>query len=175
MVNDKILPLNKLAISSAVLAVSVVIMYLLPTLSHLTGLPLYQLEPMKLSVIFAIIFLDKRFSQFIAISVPIFSFLISGHPFLPKAIIIAFELIVFVKIFYYLNRKNQGLLVATLLSMVISKTVYYLMKYSVISAGLLKMNLLSTPIINQIVIIIAYSILVKFIYSEKYATNHPRP
>jgi len=108
-------------------------------------------------LILTIIFLDRLSANIIAFTLPLFSFLLSGHPIYPKVIIVAVELITFVFLFYNLKKNIGSTFWAMLLSIIISKTIYYGLKYLLIEMTLLQSAIISTPIGIQIFLVLFYS------------------
>ena len=130
--------------------------YFVPTISHLLNIPIYLVEPMRIMLILAIAHTSKNNAYLIALTLPLFSFLISSHPNIFKALIMTMELLLNVWLFYKLSTKvNQ--FVAILSSIVISKIVYYLLKFGLISFAVLQTGLISTPIYLQVITSIVFS------------------
>ena len=74
--------------------------YLVPTFSHLLSFPLYYIEPMRLMLIIALVHTTKRNAYLIAFSLPLFSYIISGHPLALKTGLISLELLLNVWLFF---------------------------------------------------------------------------
>ena len=55
-------------------------LYLLPSFSHVTALPLYIFEPMRVALIIALLFTNRANAYFIAFTIPLASAMITGHP-----------------------------------------------------------------------------------------------
>ena len=69
--------------------------YFIPSLSHLIGIPLYYLDPMRLFLLFGYFITPQHDNSILlAISIPFFSYLVSGHPILLKAFLISAELLI---------------------------------------------------------------------------------
>ncbi|NLF44224.1 MAG: hypothetical protein GX587_16145 [Bacteroidales bacterium] len=83
---------------------ALLVIYLIPTLSHLSGIKLYLIEPMRLMVILAIAHSNKKNALLLAITLPIFSYAISMHPLVFKSLIICIELCSMV--FYFMAYLN---------------------------------------------------------------------
>ena len=130
--------------------ISVVLLYSIPSLSHIVGFPLYLFEPMKLVVIISIILLDRKTAMVYAATIPLFSFLLTGHPVFPKFIIISAELTLFTSTYFYLYRRFSSSVIAISASILLSKIFYYLIKYFFISSGVLSIDLISTPFYIQL-------------------------
>jgi len=144
--------------------VAVFCVYLLPTFSHLTGVPFYLFEPMRIFVILALLHSNKMNAYLLAFTLPVFSFAIASHPVFLKSIIISVELIINVFLYHqFINRKISGHL-SILLSIIISKLVYYVLKYIMISALLIHTELFSTPIYLQVISTFIFSIYAYIIF-----------
>jgi hypothetical protein len=124
--------------------------YFLPAISHLFAFPIYYLDPMRIALVFVLIFTSKRNAFLIALSLPLFSFLISSHPSVVKSLLLAFELTINLVLFYLIKNKINNLFISFFVSVIISKVVYYLLKFSFINFGMLNDNLISMPILFQI-------------------------
>jgi hypothetical protein len=131
--------------------------YLVPTISHILRFPVYLIEPMRLMLILALVHTNKTNAYLIALSMPLFSFLISGHPVFAKTILIAFELAFNVFLFYWFAKIIKKVFPAILLSILISKIAYYIIKFGLISMLVIDSNLISTPLWIQLVTMLAFS------------------
>lgn len=140
--------------------------YLVPTISHLIKLPVYLIEPMRLMLIFALVHTNKKNAYLIALTMPIFSLLISGHPLLPKMMLITFELSLNVFLFYFLVKKIKRTFPSILISIVLSKAIYYLIKFIMIKFTILNTGLISTPLYIQLITTLIFSIYL-FIFFKR--------
>ncbi len=131
--------------------------FLVPTISHLISLPVYLIEPMRLMLILSLVHTNKKNAYLIALTMPLFSYLLSGHPLLPKMILITFELSLNVFLFYLLMNMIKRTFPSILLSIVLSKVVYYLIKFIMIKMTILNSGLVSTPIYIQIITTLVFS------------------
>lgn len=138
--------------------------YFVPTISHLISLPVYFIEPMRLMLVVALVHTSKRNAYLIALTMPIFSFLISGHPLLPKMMLIAFELSLNVFLFYTLLSLTKRRFPSILLSIVLSKMVYYLIKFGLIQFAVIDSGLISTPLIIQTITALVFSFYLFLFY-----------
>ena len=98
---------------------------------------------------------------------PLFSLIISGHPVFPKMMLIAFELSLNVFLFYGLARKTKYVFPSILLSIVLSKTAYYLLKFILVRFMVLNTELFSTPIVIQLVMTLLFSFYLFAFYKDK--------
>lgn len=151
------LSLSKLNTRSIVIDIlALAFIYFVPTISHLLNVPIYLVEPMRIMLILAIAHTTKKNAYIIALTLPLFSFLISSHPNIFKAVIMTMELVLNVWLFYELaKRANQ--FVAMLSSIVLSKIFYYLLKFGLISFAVLQTDLISTPIYLQVITSLVFS------------------
>lgn len=143
------------------LALSVI--YLLPTFSHLINFPLYLLDPMRIMVVMAMIYTDKRNAYVIAATLPVFSFILSGHPLIIKSLLILVELMMNVWLFFALKEMIPNTFVRMLAAISGSKALYYILKIIVISAGFMGGELISTPLYMQLIVTVILSGVIYFL------------
>jgi hypothetical protein len=108
----------------------------------------------------------KNNAYLIALSLPLFSFLISSHPSVLKSLLITGELCLNVWLFFYLSDKVKNIFGAAVLSILISKIAYYIFKFLFISAGLLNSDLVSTPLLLQFSVMLILSGYLFFVYKR---------
>ncbi|MDZ7742068.1 MAG: hypothetical protein U5Q03_10035 [Bacteroidota bacterium] len=125
--------------------------YFVPTISHLLNFPLYLLEPMRIMVILAMVHTHRKNAYMLALTLPVFSFLISAHPHFLKSLLITAELLLNVWLFYAIFSKMRNALAAIVFSVLASKIFYYLLKFFFIAALLIEGDLVSTPIYLQLI------------------------
>ena len=125
--------------------------YFLPAISHLLAFPVYYLDPMRIGLVVALIHTSKKNSFLIALTIPIFSFLISSHPQLAKSFLLSAELLLNLAFFFLLKEKLKNVFTSLLASIIISKAIYYLLKFAFINFALLDDKLFSTPYYFQII------------------------
>ena len=141
--------------------------YFVPTLSHMLSLPLYLVEPMRVMLIIAIAHTTKRNAYLIALTLPLFSFLVSSHPVFLKTVIITIELVLNVWLFYFLAKKWKNYFAAIVTSIIMAKAFYYLMKFGMINYGLIESNLISTPLYLQVIAMLSFSGYLFLVLSRK--------
>ncbi|MCK5076917.1 MAG: hypothetical protein KAR38_11100 [Calditrichia bacterium] len=142
------------------------LLYVTPAFSHLVSLPIYLFDPMRIFLFLAAGLTNKKNTYFLALTLPIFSFFISGHPFFIKSILIAGELLLNVYLFYLIKEKIGQTYLALGLSILISKILYYFGKFILIKSMLIEGKLITTPFIYQFVVILLVPIL--FIGVKKF-------
>jgi len=141
--------------------------YFFPTLSHLLGIPFYLIEPMRVMLILAMTHTGKGNAYILALTMPLFSFMVSGHPLFVKTILITLELVLNAALFYLLVNRMKHIFPAILLSIVMSKAVYYLLKFMLIKMALIDAGLISTPVVVQVVMLLLFSGYVWMFYKRK--------
>ena len=162
-------------------AVALLFVLVVPALSHLTAVPFYLLDPMRLAVLGALLASRSRVNGLVlAVALPLLSFGISGHPVFPKCLVIAAELSVNVLLFSWLvkaftarlsSRSGDGAAghltggaapvrigLAAFISILLSKAFYYGLKALVLGAGLMQMELVSTALWVQLVVAVTISV-----------------
>ncbi len=106
---------------------------LMPAASHLTGIPFYFIEPMRIMLAVALIFSNRYNSYIIALILPLFSFLVSGHPAPLKMMIIMAELLLNAWLFIALFSKTQKAFISMFSAILLSKIFCYLTYWVVFS------------------------------------------
>jgi len=128
-------------------------LYVLPSFSHVTALPLYMLEPMRVALIIALLFTNRANTYLLAFTIPLASSMITGHPVFFKAVLMGIELTILVAGYSYLVRFDRiPAFVALTAGIIIGKLVYYSMKFAALGTGLLTGSLVSTPWQNQLIL-----------------------
>lgn len=78
------------------------------------------------------------------------------------------ELVTNALLFFYLHNKRRiGAFLSALLSIVVSKGLYYLIKYLLISFSLFDGELVSTSLVLQVVVALALSLLFALLYDKR--------
>ncbi len=154
---------NTRALVFDVLAIAFI--YLVPTISHLLSIKLYLLEPMRIMLILAMVHTRRENPYILALTLPFFSYLISGHPLLVKSGLIAIELTAMVFVFFTLVRYMHRF-AAIFTSIWISKLLYYGLKYIAVMTILPEEPLVGTPLLLQLGTSVAFSIYVWLMFRE---------
>ncbi len=146
---------------------AIVVIMFLPAISHIMPFPLYYMDPMRL-VLLGVYFVNRNHKNayLLAIGLPIFSMLYSGHPVFYKAMLISFELLVNMVVLHLLFRKGINIFFAVFFSIIFSKIVYYLFKFAFMEWSLISGKLFSTSLTIQIIIALGLS-TVFFLFGRK--------
>ena len=127
--------------------------YFIPALSHLTSVPFYILEPMRVAVLLGVIVTRSFFNAyFTAATLPVFSFAVAAHPVLAKSLLMGGELVINVFFLQFFLRRFRSKFFAAFASVLLSKAIYYAGKFLMIKASLLDMSVVSTPLWIQLVV-----------------------
>lgn len=148
--------------------------YLLPAVSHLMAFPHYYFDPMRFALVFAVLHTSKRNTFFIALTLPLFSFLISSHPSLVKSGLLTTELLLNVFLYFVFVQKFNSRVISLMFSIIFSKVIYYLLKYISIETGILTDRLFSTPFYYQsitVFLISLYVLIFEFFMKKKNNSN----
>lgn len=137
--------------------VTLLLIYLVPSISHFLSVPLYLIEPMRLMLILSLAHTGRTNSYLLALTLPLFSFLVSGHPELVKMLLITAELTLAVWIFDNLMKKAGNVLMASFAAIIFSKVFYYTLKFLMIKLSFLDMQLVSTPLYIQAITSVFFS------------------
>ncbi len=164
MENAFVHPLSISKIKSIVFdLIALLAIYLLPAISHLLGFPLYYLEPMRIMLILAIVHTSRKNGYLIALTLPLFSMIISAHPSLIKTSLITGELLLNVWLFFFLSEKLSSKTLGIFLSIIASKIFYYLIKLILITSVLMSGEVISTPIYIQLIMLFVLSGYIYFL------------
>lgn len=145
---------------------AITFIYFIPAISHMLSFPIYLLEPMRIVLILALVHTHKINALVLAATLPFFTFLISGHPILPKAILISGELVINVILFFAIANQVKSKFAAILTSIILSKLVYYLAKFILIQVAVLEMGLISTSLWIQAATTLAFSFYVALFFKK---------
>ena len=147
--------------------------YFIPALSHLVGVPLYYLDPMRFFLLLGFFLTtNKTNAVILAITIPLFSWLVSGHPVLPKAFLISIELLTNVLLLaYFIKSSKISLLPSLIISIVLSKLIYYLFKFVFIQTGILEMEMIATDLYIQLITLFLLSTVMWFLFRKTVASE----
>ena len=164
----KIFPLRTIFIDLAIL----IAIYFIPALSHIAPFPLYLLDPMRIFMLAGYVLTRQNTNAYLlALTIPLFSSLVTGHPPLFKAILISVELTVNILLFVQLlNRTKLHMAFALFFSIIGSKLVYYALKFAFINFGFVEGDVITTGLWMQLGTVVFVTLLFSFfwkVYSLK--------
>jgi hypothetical protein len=140
---------------------------LTPALSHVSTLPVYLLEPMRIVLLLSLVHTSKKNTYLLTVALPLFSFLISSHPSFFKAALISSELALNIFLFFMLTKMMKSYFGAALVSIFVSKLYYYFMKFGMLQTGLLGGELTASPIWLQTVLTLVFAAYVGWFYKKR--------
>jgi hypothetical protein len=131
--------------------------FFVPALSHMLSVPVYFIEPMRLVLILMLLHTTKRNAYIIALTLPVFSFLVSAHPVLPIMMLMTAELVLNVFLFYLFVNKFKSVPGAILSSIIGSKAFYYLVQFGLLNTAIISSGLADIPIYVQIIMAFVFT------------------
>jgi len=131
------------------------------------GVPLYYMEPMRFFIILAMAHTTRSNAYLLALTLPLFSFLVSGHPVAIKMILISGELLFNVWLFYAILDRTEKYIASAVISIVLSKAAYYGAKLTLISLALFSGSAVGIPIGVQIITSVIFGIYLGIIAGRK--------
>ena len=137
--------------------------------SHLFKIPIYYIEPMRVMLILALLFSSRWNAYALAIVLPFFSFLVSGHPAPLKMVIIMVELLLNAWLFLLFYRYKKMAFLSTFGSIILSKIFCYAMYFVVFSVTFVKAEAETTFLIIQVLLMFMLSSLVWLITCNRYS------
>ena len=131
---------------------------LVPTLSHLAAVPLYQLNPMLIVLMTGMLLVNDRRNALL----PLVSMLAVGMPTPAKALCMGAELLTLVSVFTLLQSRwgfasanVAGRFTAVVAAMLCGKMVYYALKAVILAPAVL----VSTPWTIQLLVMVGVALL----------------
>jgi len=140
-----------------------------PAASHLFKIPVYFIEPMRVMLMLALLYSSRWNAYLLAIMLPLFSFLVSGHPAPVKMMIIMAELLLNAWLFLFFFQKTRKPFLSTFASILISKIFCYAMYLLVFSVAFVKEEAEITFLSAQLILTMLLSVTVwLIIYFRHY-------
>ena len=140
---------------------------LVPAASHLFKIPVYFIEPMRVMLVLALLYSSRWNAYALAIVLPLFSFLVSGHPAPVKMMIIMAELALNAWLFLYFYQKTRRSFLSAFSSIIISKVFCYAMYFVAFSMAFVKAEAEITFLLAQMILTIVLSSLVWIILARR--------
>jgi hypothetical protein len=98
---------------------------LTPAFAHFASLPLFMIEPMRLMLVLALVHTNRTNAWLLAAILPLFSYLVSGHPEPLKMLVITAELLANTGLFLLLIRRGIYPFLAMFQAILLSKLFCY--------------------------------------------------
>jgi len=138
-----------------------------PAASHLFNIPIYFIEPMRVMLVLALMYSSRWNAYALAIVLPLFSFLVSGHPAPIKMMIIMAELLLNTWLFLLFYRNSKRAFLSTFVSILLSKVFCYAMYLAVFSMAFVKEEAEITFLITQAILTLLLSTMVWLILHRR--------
>ena len=151
----------------------IILIYLLPEISNLLGIPFYLFEPMRMIIVIAIVHTSKENAYILAVLLPAVSYLFSNHPSAIKTFILSGDLLLNIFLYFSLVKSKVSKFLLMSICIVASKLAYYLAKYLLQLFSVLKGEMIATPLYVQILIVIILSSYV-YLIAKLSVTNKTR-
>ena len=166
--NSAIFTFNNFKIITIDIVVLICVL-LIPSIAHVVPFPLYLIDPMRILLLACYIISRNSFNTyFIALTIPIFSFLVGGHPIFYKSLLISFEL--FSNVFLLtllLNKTKLKIPVVLLISIIISKGIYYMLKFTFINFALIDGELVTSGLLIQLITVLIITIVFTLFFQRE--------
>ncbi|MGA2822380.1 MAG: hypothetical protein ABSE72_02525 [Bacteroidales bacterium] len=147
--------------------VALIVVYFTPKIGQLVHLPFYMVEPMRLMVILSIAHSKRANSYLLALTLPLFSWAVSGHPEFYKMLVMTGEITINVFLFYYLIRKNDFVFLSMIISIVVSKVLSYIFYLVFFSMMFIREEAEPSFLIAQVISTLVFSFYIFFFLRKK--------
>jgi hypothetical protein len=151
----------------------IIAVLIVPAVSHIMPIPMYYLDPMRL-LVFVGYLLGRNNANAIllAIVLPLFSSLVTGHPILLKASLISCELLVNIWLLQILYQRSQWhISLQVFVSIIASKITYYIVKQIFLNFEWLNGPLITTSLWIQGSTVAFLVLLFAIVYKSVYKKN----
>ena len=140
---------------------------LVPAASHLFKIPVYYIEPMRVMLVLALLYSSRWNAYALAIVLPLFSYLVSGHPAPLKMMIIMAELVFNAWLFLLFYQKTRKSFLSAFGSIILSKVFCYAMYLVVFSTAFVKAEAELSFLVAQLILTLVLSSFVWLILARR--------
>ncbi len=150
--------------------------YYIPALAHISPFPIYLFDPMRLLMLIGFqLTKQKANAYFLAVTIPLFSVMVTGHPSIFKALMISVELMVNILFFMLLFRRFKlHIALSIFFSIIGSKLIYYAIKFVFINLRYIEGDIITTNLYIQfltVVIVSSVFYVISFGFEQKRHSN----
>lgn len=158
----------RLVVSSIIIDILAVgIVYFMPEIVKTTQQPVFLIDPMRILVLAALAHTGRYNALLLAVGLPLFSYFFGGHPHMVKSGLIAIELVSNILLFYLFLR-SMPVFGAMVFAIVLSKCLYYGLKWIAIQTLMPDATLIATPLwIQGIVTVVLSGYVYLYLKSKK--------
>ncbi len=155
-------------------AVIIALFCITPAIMHLFGLSYHYFEPMRIALFAGMLIVGNHQNSYLLAAVlPISSMILSGMPTPIICALMVVELLLNVKLFYWLTKLGKNAIAGMLVSIIVSKVVFRLLKCLCVSGiAFNSANLMAnwqSQLIMSIVLACGFGLLLKL--TEKKAAS----
>ena len=105
----------------------------------------------------------------LALTLPLFSFITASHPVFINVVLITCEMTLNAWLFYFISWETSNLFYVTYVSIVLSKSFYYVGKLLLTKLALFNTEMIDTPLVIQFSIALILSSYVYWFMNKKKA------
>jgi hypothetical protein len=147
--------------------IALAIVFFTPRVGQILHFPFYMVEPMRMMVMISIAHSNRANSYLLALALPFFSWAVSGHPEFFKMLVMTGEITVNVFLFYLLFRKLDSVIMAMIISIVVSKVFCYALYLLFFSMMFLQQEAEPSFLLAQVITTLIFSFYVNFVFRKK--------
>jgi hypothetical protein len=126
-----------------------------------------MIEPMRFMVVLSIAYVSRSNSYLLALTLPMFSWVVSGHPEFYKTLVMTAELVLNVFLFYYLVKRIDSVFLSMVISIVVSKIFCYALYLVFFSIMFIEEEAEPVFLIAQVITTVLFSSYVSIILQKK--------
>jgi hypothetical protein len=147
---------------------ALVVVFFIPKIGQYTHLPFWMIEPMRLMVILSIAHSTRANSYLLALVLPVFSWVVSGHPEFFKMLVMTGEITINVFLFYLLIREIDSVFLSMIISIVVSKVLCYTVYLLLFSMMFVEDEAEPSFLIAQVITALVFSLYVYRVSRKKF-------
>jgi hypothetical protein len=126
-----------------------------------------MIEPMRFMVVLSIAYVSRSNSYLLALTLPMFSWVVSGHPEFYKTLVMTAELVLNVFLFYYLVKRIDSVFLSMVISIVVSKIFCYALYLVFFSIMFIEEEAEPVFLIAQVITTVLFSSYLSIILQKK--------
>jgi hypothetical protein len=154
-------------LSASILDVAALaVVYFTPLIGHLLQLPFYMIEPMRLMAVISMVHSTRMNSFLLALVLPLFSWVATGHPELTKMLVMTMELGMNVFLFYLLRKKMNSVFLAMIIAITASKILCYSLYLVFFSMMFIREEAEMTFLVAQVITTLLFSLYASTLFRK---------
>jgi hypothetical protein len=144
--------------------------YFAPAFAHWLNFPVYMIEPMRLMLVLSMAHSTRKNSYLLALTLPLFSLVVSSHPEFYKMLVITSELLLNVFLFYALSARIKNAFLAMFPAIILSKLFCYLLYFIFFTPAFLRSEASTSFLVVQVITSVVFSFYI-FIFALRKNRN----